>query len=129
MKLWISGEIEADIGDSFRYVLNEVETLVNDTLLIKNYGNGINEWDVIMIITQEGGKDSFRYNKKTKDTDVRINIDYNSFKNSDPIRREALFLDHLIRSIDKLKEFNIQDVDLENLKIDLSSMRNGLYKY
>lgn len=128
MKLWISGEIEADIGDSFRYVQNKVETLVNDTLLIKNYGNGIDEWDVIMIITQEGGKESFRFNKRTKATDVRINVDYCNYKNSDPIQREVLFLDHLIRSLDHLKEFNIQDVDWENLKIDLFSIRNGLYK-
>ena len=124
MKLWLSGEVEAEIGDSFRSVMNEVETLINEGILINYYGDGLIEWDVIFIITKEGGKELFKYSKRKKGTDIRINVDYNGFKDSDFLGKRNKLLDGLIKSLDVLKEMNIKDVDWENLKADLLKYRS-----
>jgi hypothetical protein len=53
MKLWISGEVDADIGDGFCQTMNEIEVIVNQLIEAKYYGEGLKSWDVIMIITKK----------------------------------------------------------------------------
>jgi hypothetical protein len=123
MKLWISGEVDSYVGDYFRHTLNEVEQVVNEKLLTNNYGTGISEWDVIFIITEEGGEESFKYKKKDRSTDIRMCLDHQLFLNSDIKTRKNLMLEALARSLDNLSEMAIGDVSWQALRSDLFSLR------
>ena len=61
MKLWTSGEIDAIIGDEFRIAMNKVEGLVNTLLTNFSYGEGLENWDVIYIISSMPGREIFKY--------------------------------------------------------------------
>jgi len=123
MKLWISGEVDSYVGDFFRHAMLEVEQMVNGKLLTNNYGNGIAEWDIIFIITEEGGKETFKYSKKNRSTDIRMPLDYPLFLNSDIGTRKNLMLEALGRSLDKLSEMSINGVFWQALKSDMLSLK------
>ena len=122
MKLWISGRIDHDIEDNlFRKVLNEVTLKVNEIIVDKNYGSEIEAWDVIMVIYKEATVSIFRYNARSKETDIEISIDHKSFKEGNVQRCKQLFFDALILSLEKLRKnpklkgFNFQKV-IEDVK-------------
>ena len=105
MKLWISGRIDDDIeGPIFSHVLREVRDVINSYIENKDYGPEIKSWDVIMVIFKEKIAGSFKYNARTKETDIEIPIDHNKFKTGDIKDRKMLFFDALVLSLQQLKE-------------------------
>jgi hypothetical protein len=58
--LWMSGEIQADVGDEFRLAMNEIQSSVNAVLSSFDYGNGLEEWAVIPMILEEALKVTWR---------------------------------------------------------------------
>src|SRR5580692_2003719 len=100
MKLWISGEIDSILSDSFRITRNYLEENINNILASKNYGSGVISWDIIMIISKDKGKEIYKYNKTKKETDVRIVIDIDKFKSCDDLMKKMLLLDFLITSLE-----------------------------
>jgi hypothetical protein len=121
MKLWLSGQVDSDIGDSFRHTLNIVEPSVNDTITSNDYGSGLEAWDVIFVISEEGGREMCRYSKKKKESDIRVVLDYELFKNASSISRQRIFLNGLLRSIQLLTEKKIEDLKFEKLELDIKS--------
>ena len=121
--LWISGQVEAEIGDAFRHTMNEIEELVNDKIGKSDCGKGLTEWDVIFIILEKDAKESFKYDKKTTTSDIRINLNYQNFKSLDSLGRKRTFIDSLIRSLDELRDIGVKQVNWENLKADLLNLR------
>jgi Immunity protein 44 len=123
MKLWISGQVEAEIGDAFRHTMNEIEKLVNDKIEQSDYGNGLTDWDIIFIILEKDAQESFKYDKKTTTSDIRINLNYQNFKRLDSLGRKKIFMDGLIRSLDELRDIGVKQVNWESLKADLLDLR------
>lgn len=119
MKLWISGEVDSDIGDQFRIAMNTVENEVNSIIEKKDYGTGLESWDIIFIISQEAGEESFKYKKSSKETDIRAVINHSAFKNANQIGQKKLMLDTLMRSLLVLKEKKISDFKVDNLIEDI----------
>jgi len=107
--------------------MNEVEQMVNEKLLPNNYGTGISEWDIIFVITEEGGKESFKYRKKDRSTDSGMSLDHQLYLNSDSKTRKNLMLDALAGSLDKLGEMSINDVFWQALRSDKYSLRQWIY--
>jgi Immunity protein 44 len=107
MKLWISGQGEAEIGDAFRHIMNEMEKLVNDKIEKSEYGNGLTVWGIIFIILEKDAQESFKYDKKTTTSDIRINLNYQNFKRLDSLERKKIFIDGLIRSLDELRGIGV----------------------
>ena len=122
MKLWMSGEVDADVGDMFRHALNVVELEVNEFIEKKNYGQGLESWDVICIISKTGGDELCKYSKKNKETDIRIVVDHTRFLSGSSKVQKTLLMEALLRSIFLLKEKKVTDIDYENLKQDIEKL-------
>ena len=127
MKLWISGEIDSILSDSFRITRNYLEQNINNILTSKDYGSGVLNWDVIMIISKDKGKERYKYNKINKETDICIVIDINKFKSFDALMKKILLLDSLISSLENLYTLNIPDFNYIELKKDLSSLKEIIF--
>lgn len=113
MKLWMSGRIDHDIDNIFfGRVLREVKNEINAAIEGKDYGSAIESWDVIMVIYSETIEGSFKYNGRTKETDIEIPIDYEKFKKGDLRESKRLFFDALILSLRKL-ETSRRKIDFE----------------
>ncbi|TAD86855.1 MAG: hypothetical protein EAY75_06930 [Bacteroidetes bacterium] len=105
MKLWISGRIEGDIqGPVFSQVLREVRDAVNSCIQTRDYGPGIESWDVIIVIYKENIKPSIRYKQSTRETDIEIPLSHHDFINGDNKVRKRLFFDALTFSLEKLRD-------------------------
>ena len=124
MKLWMSGRIDHDIEDSlFRTVLNEVEHAVNSVIEGKSYGSSIESWDVIIVIYKERTGSVFKYNARTKETDIEIPIDYQKFKKGDVENGKKLFFSALVLSLQKLMENKkIIDFDFQEAIDDITNI-------
>lgn len=115
MKLWTSGEVDSTVGDSFRETMNIVEEEVNSHLAHSSYGNGLENWDVIYILSANPSQEQFRYSAKKREI-----VDYQAFSEADKASKKDLFYDALIRSIYQITDkYELQDFDstqlIENL--------------
>ncbi|RQO64365.1 hypothetical protein DBR43_33065 [Pedobacter sp. KBW06] len=127
MKLWISGEIDSIVSDSFRVVRNYIEKNINNILASNNYGDGVLSWDVIVVISKDKGKEVFKYNKKNKETDIHVILDIDRFKTSDSLGRKMLLLDSLIYSVERLSTLGIYDFNNIKLKNDLHGLKEIIF--
>jgi hypothetical protein len=127
MKLCISGEIDSIVSDSFRVVRNDIEQSVNNILASNSYGDGILNWDVIVVISQDKGKEVFKYNKRNKETDVHVILDLDRFKTSNSLEKKMLLLDSLIYCTEKLSALGIHNFDSVKLKNDLDELKKIIF--
>ena len=105
MKLWIGGEIEADVEESFRHARRDVQAAINDIISEKVYQVDLGGWDCIAIIRNDDCFDEIcKYSKKTKEMDLRLKLDYKNFKSSSELERKQMLFAMLIRSLSILKE-------------------------
>ena len=123
MKLWTSGEIDAIIGDEFRIAMNKVEELVNTLLNNSSYGEGMANWDVIYIISSIPRSEIFKYNYKRKESDIKVVVDFEAFKNAPSVQKEKILLNALVKSVIFVTEKNnITDFDFKQLIHDLNNL-------
>jgi hypothetical protein len=116
MKLWISGEVYADIADEFRVAILEVERRVNDVLADRDYALPLESWDVIAVIRNDSVfTEITKYSRKKRDMDFRLVIDHAEFKSADANQRKSLICDMLLRSLDLLEA---KGVSVERLRND-----------
>ena len=123
MKLWIGGEIQADIADAFRISRRTVESAINDVIADKSYDLAINSWDVIAIVRDDDSFDEVtRYSKRRLDMDYRLRIDYLRFRNGDDRERAALICEMLLRSLRLLRSTSLNASGLAELERDVSDV-------
>jgi hypothetical protein len=121
MRLWISGEVMADVGEQFRKAFNQLEKNINTA--IKTYTFGIyEEWAVIAIILNSNElnyQEVFRKHKKKKVIELRLKIDHDLFLNSSFNKQISLLADMLLRSLDEISlkcSFEISKDEIEVVK-------------
>jgi stress-induced morphogen len=120
MKLWISGEIEAAVGDAFRHAMNSVENTINATIESKNYNLPLDGWDCIAILRDdEDFEEVTKYSQKKKDMDFRLKVDYQQFKAGPQLQREKLIYQMLERSLSILKDKGLPSEGLDELQSDI----------
>lgn len=108
MKVWIGGEVGLDDNDfeSYRIISNQIEKSLNAYLEEIGYKNDALE--KLRVITILRDDDTFneikKLNKRKKNTDIRLKIDYDSFKNGDEHKRKKLIYEMLLRAMNFLKE-------------------------
>ena len=116
MKVWIGGEVGLPDDDfsSYRIATNKIEKQINQYLEEIGYSNDkLVGWDVIIILRDDTVFNEIKkYNKRKKDTDIRLQIDYNAFKNGNEEERENLIFDVLLRSLIILEEKGIEDLEV-----------------
>jgi hypothetical protein len=106
MRIFVSGEIDGEIGDVFRKLLREIDEKFKP-LENKDYGSGYIFICIIpIIINPKRGlfeKDFFKERKlikrKLKEADIRLRTDSDKFFNADYEKKRLLLLENIIRSI------------------------------
>lgn len=120
MKLWIGGEVCAEVADSFRYARIIVEKAVNEAISEKNYAVNFNSWDCIAILRDDKAfKEITKYSLKKKEMDFRLQIDFDKFRSVSDVRREALIFEMLLRSLALLKEKKGIGEEIDRLAADV----------
>jgi hypothetical protein len=119
MKVWISGEVDSDIGLSFPHALTRVEGLLNEAIASETYDIPLDSWDCIAIIRAD---DVFpevtKYSRKRRDMDFRLRVDHAKFLAASPLECEALLFDMLRRSLTILGEKGLAGPELDKLSAD-----------
>jgi hypothetical protein len=129
LKLWVSGIVAADVADSFQALRNALEHQVNTTIQQGHYGAGLGTWDLIIAVRPSPPAEYVRYNRRTKETDVRLTIDHAHFLRASTSERATLIAATLRTSLHKLAAKGIPEVDSDRLQQDVSGAlanANGL---
>jgi hypothetical protein len=120
MKLWISGEIEAAVGEEFRHARNSVEKSINEVIEGRSYDLAIDGWDCIAILRDdENFEEITKYSKKKRDMDFRLKVNFQQFKTGPQSLREKLIYEMLERSLTILKDKGLSAEGLNQLHSDI----------
>lgn len=123
MKLWIGGEISAEVADSFRRARSSVERAINEAIGTKEYSIGVASWDCIAILRDDNAmKEIIKYSAKKREMDFRLRIDLQKFQTGSDLQREALIFEMLERSLALLKEKGAPREGLDLLAADLKPL-------
>jgi hypothetical protein len=126
MKLWIGGEISADIGDAFRETRKVVEEAINSVIEAATYRVKLNAWDCIAIIRDDDAfEEIFRYSKGKKDMDFRLRLDHGKFKAAGSLVRQAMLVEMLLSSLSILRERFLSEEGISDLIEDVQSLARG----
>ena len=120
MKVWISSETTKGAGEELWKLYMQIEKKINNYLEEIEYKNDALEKLRVIIILRDDAvfNEIKKYNKRKKDTDIRLKIDYNAFKNGNDEERENLIFDVLLRSLNVLEEKGIEDLEVVKEFID-----------
>jgi hypothetical protein len=116
MKLWMSGEIQADIADAYRQARKTVETEVNRLLAEVSLAEKAKEWAFIAIIREEDSPDYGEVVKKSakgKEFEFRLKIPHAEFLPASPTERIGLIFKTLARSVDLMGQLGVS-TDTQN---------------
>lgn len=120
MKLWVGGEVQSDVADSYRKARIAVERTVNSFLDQKKYAINLNEWDCIAIIKDDKEfEEIVKYSPKKKEMDFRLKIDYHEFKEASNQNREKLIFIMLQKSLELLKKKGVSGEEMDRLVTDV----------
>ncbi len=123
MKLWVGGEISAEVADSFRLARGTVEKAINEVIGNKSYDVDLNAWDCIAILRDDDAfKEIVKYSPKKKEVEFRLKISFERFRTASGIQREALIFEMLVRSLDVMKEKGVKVQGLEVLIEDVITL-------
>ena len=117
VKLWTSGEIQADVGDAFRLARMEVEDTVN-AALNGDYGAGFTGWTLIAIIREVDDPtyaEIKRYRKKDG-FEFRLKLDHATFKAATEHEQRKLMADLVRRSIAEMRSLAAKNVECDRLQ-------------
>src|SRR5947209_17995795 len=95
-KFWISGEVMADVGDTFRQAMNEVEEGLNEQFAAHDYGQALEELAFIAILRPAGDEfypEIYKYDRKKRTVEARLKVNHRDFltaNNADERRRLLL---------------------------------------
>ena len=106
MTVWISAEVSSEIGRELNKLYMQIEKSLNAYLKEIGYKNkDLDSLDVIAILRDDNYFNEIKkYRPKKRDTDIRLKIDYNEFKNGDEKKRKRLIYEMLLKAINFLKE-------------------------
>ncbi len=125
MKLFMSGEIQADVTDEYSNASNEIEELLAPLLRPRDYGPGLKGWyDIVMITPWRDDKnypEVKKYSKRNKEVEFRLRINHRAFKRADALGKRKLICKSLLRSIKLMSKMNIPDFDHARFSSDVTA--------
>jgi hypothetical protein len=120
MKLWMSCEAMADVGDAFRFARLKLEKAVNFKLEKGGHNLGhFDKWAVIAIIRPDNDPDYdelSRVHKARKVIEFRLKVDHKSFLEGSELARISLLSHMLSRSLDLIPEKQVQRAEIDSIK-------------
>src|SRR4030042_1145061 len=123
MELWVSGEIQGDIGDRYRAARKLVKTAMNSCIKDRDYGEGLKKWYYIAIILDfedEAYGEVAKYSKRKKEVEFRLKIDHDAFLSAHTAGQVRLVSQSLLRSLRMMPEIGVKDVDFDRLTADVT---------
>ncbi len=101
MKLWMSGEIQADIAEPYRETRQTIEAEINRLLEGFTLPEAFEEWVFIAIIRQSDHPDYPELAKKSRGAvlEFRLQISHDAFLRGTKSQRISLILAGLTRSV------------------------------
>ena len=129
MELWMSGEIQVSVYDSYRKARSKIENAVNNCLKVNDYGKGLNEWAYIAIIKEEETQkynEIAKYSPKKKEVEFRLKIDYITFLNGDAKKHIQLISASLIRAINMMSDIGVKNINFIKLLDDIEKCLSDL---
>ncbi|WP_186020646.1 Imm44 family immunity protein [Burkholderia gladioli] len=111
MKLWMSGENEADIGDDARVVRNAIEPVVNQFMEGQVFSEGFEKWAFMTIILSEkfisGFPEVAKVSSKGKVLEFRLRISHDDFKRASSVDKISMAIDALERSVGMMSKLKV----------------------
>ncbi|WP_133295783.1 Imm44 family immunity protein [Burkholderia reimsis] len=130
MKLWMSGENEADIGDDARVARNAIEPVVNQFLEGLVFTEKFEQWAFLSIILTDkflsGFPEVVKISSKGKVLEFRLHIPHEEFKKASAERRMEMFFDALSRSIELMPKLKVSQESQEKFRAALAQARKSL---
>src|SRR4029077_6429302 len=126
MKLWMSGEIQADVADYYRKASNAVEDQVNKLLNGLTLPEKIDEWDFVAIIREEDSPDYDEVVKKSsrgRSLEFRLKIAHSDFLSASLNGQRLLVLQALSRSVRLMEQLGVSPGTRDRLQDFLSPGR------
>jgi len=130
MGIFISGETDADIGDTYGKLIIEIGSKLKILFEKNNYGDKILRISIIPTIfspkTYEvlNYKERKRYSPKTRVAEFRLKIDHQKFKDADEEGKRKLILQNIIDSIRILKTKVKKGFEGDKLEEDIRRLFN-----
>lgn len=130
MKFSMSGEIDADIGRGEHVARNKILPVLAELVEGASLEFELDRWSFISIILS--GKfisdypEVFKFNKKSKVLEFRLQIDHESFKQADEPLQISMMLDSIERSIGLMSKFKMVESDRRLLLDAVNETRKKL---
>jgi hypothetical protein len=116
----MSGEIEADVADSYRVARKSIESTVNQQLTAVGLQvPKFNKWAFLAIIRREDHPDYdevARVDTKRGVLEFRFKIPHDVFKGESIIGRQVMLIASLRRSIDEMEKFGVSEHNRSDLR-------------
>ena len=116
MKLWMSGEIQADVDSDYMKARNTVQTTVNRFLAEAAIPGKAEAWDFIAIIREKDSPDYHEVVKQSSrgnELEFRLKISHAEFSAATPAGQVSLILKALSRSVDLMGQLGVS-TDTQN---------------
>jgi len=110
MKLWMSGEIQADVESAYRHSANTIEAEVNRLLDGVTFEDKPAEWAFIAIIRREDHPDHDEVVKKSsrgKSLEFRLKVPHADFSSASQDQQIGLIFGALARSVNLMAKLGI----------------------
>ena len=123
MKIWISAETQAEVGEKLRLARVKIKNAVNQKIESKNYEIPLDGCDLIIVLREDNKMNEvIKYSSKKREMDFRLKIDYSKFLEANEIEAEKLHFEALLRSLNILKEKWIKESGLDELILDVKEI-------
>ena len=122
MILWISGIVEAEVGDSFFDTMTFVQSNLDAIAENANFGNAVEKIRIVFIINRDPTTEYRRFSKKDKTLDARVRINYDEFRDSSEAHRIKMFVEAMMGVIAKTTNFSQEDFNKQLLIMHLQKI-------
>ncbi|MFC7677816.1 Imm44 family immunity protein [Paenibacillus sp. GCM10028914] len=129
MEFFMTSEIHFDVRKDFQVIKSEIDEKMK-LLEDRSYGDKVEQLSLIPIIVhkdllEEGFfKERVMYKKKDKDTDIRLQIDHQTFKNADKETKRLLVINNIVNSVRALGLKLMSGFDAASLERDILELFN-----
>ena len=120
--IFLSGEIQGDVGDEYHVASNEVEAAINSGTDVPTYGGGFGGLFLVPIILPEDNPvyhEVRRYTTKDRVFEFRLKISHAAFKAADAVGHRKLLVEMILRAVDEARKKKIKDIDYDKLEADI----------
>jgi hypothetical protein len=122
-KLWMSGEIQVDVNESFGKASNAIEGVVNHLIEDVSFGGKIEQWAFIAIIRKEDHPlfdEVVKKSSRGKVLEFRLKIPHTEFLSASPKEQTRLILKGLLRSVTLMDRIGLSAEIQDALRTTLS---------